>query len=509
MNISKISPKIFHFGNGVIRTFFFGLIIISFFAVLSSTNWLPDAKTTTGLTYIMFALLLILVLSWFSFPKFQIFLKTIFIKHKWITSIICLVLALIWQIQFVYFVHPAIGFDVSAVHNTIINPNLPELRGYFSVNYNNLSILLTLRQVANIFHSTSWLTMALCSTLVTDLSVLVIIATIAIINFQKVPNIIYILASLLSIFPICMVPYTDVWCLLPISLSIFGWSIATKKSYLVVIRFLGAILSGISLACGVWIKPSVAVWGIAAILTSLLYILKNNKVILTSIFCLTIAASFVLTYQPLKKAVQDQHYIIVNQKRQIPMIHFINVGLTHDGAYDPKAALKMGELPTKKQKVAYSKKMIIKRLKKRGPLGYLQFLVKKQGLNTADGTFGWLHEGHFIISKQPSEGWRGFLAEFIYPNGKYVIEFRFIAQILWTIIIFVLLFSFQKGGFIIQTLRMALVGGFIFLLLFEGGRSRYLVQFLPIILILTALSADTAKYNLDKILTAILPKRGF
>ncbi|MCT7719875.1 MAG: hypothetical protein N5847_01815, partial [Lactobacillus crispatus] len=70
-------------------------------------------------------------------------------------------------------------------------------------------------------------------------------------------------------------------------------------------------------------------------------------------------------------------------------------------------------------------------------------------------------------------------------------------------------FSFQKGGFIIQTLRMALVGGFIFLLLFEGGRSRYLVQFLPIILILTALSADTAKYNLDKILTAILPKRGF
>lgn len=160
-----------------------------------------------------------------------------------------------------------------------------------------------------------------------------------------------------------MVPYTDVWCLLPISLSIFGWSIATQKSYLVVIRFLGAILSGISLACGVWIKPSVAVWGIAAILTSLLYILKNNKVILTSIFCLTIAASFVLAYQPLKKAVQDQHYIIVNQKRQIPMIHFINVGLTHDGAYDPKAALKMDELPTKKQKVVYSKKMIIKRLK--------------------------------------------------------------------------------------------------------------------------------------------------
>ena len=146
--------------------------------------------------------------------------------------------------------------------------------------------------------------MALCSTLVTDLSVLVIIATIAIINFQKVPNVIYILSSLLSIFPICMVPYTDVWCLLPISLSIFGWSITTKKSYLVVIRFLGAILSGISLACGVWIKPSVAVWGIAAILTSLLYILKNNKVILTSIFCLTASRIIPFHYMTLFPAIQ-------------------------------------------------------------------------------------------------------------------------------------------------------------------------------------------------------------
>ena len=51
------------------------------------------------------------------------------------------------------------------------------------------------------------------------------------------------------------------------------------------------------------------------------------------------------------------------------MIHFINVGLTHDGAYDPKAALKMDELPTKKQKVVYSKKMIIKRLKKTRSIG--------------------------------------------------------------------------------------------------------------------------------------------
>lgn len=508
MNINNIFKKIFHFGNDVIRIFFFALITISFFGVLSSSNWLPDAKTTTGLTYLMFAVLLTFCLSWLSFPKFQDFLKIIFIEHKWLTSIICLIIALIWQFQFVYFVHPSFGFDVDAVHNALINPNLPELRGYFSVNYNNLSILLVLKQVANLFHSTSWLTMDLSSTLITDISALVLIATIAVINYKKLPNIIYILSNLLALFPICMVPYTDVWCLLPMSLSVCGWCISRKRAYPLFLRLFGILLAGCSLAFGVWIKPSVAVFGIAVILTSLLYILKNKKVILTSIFCLTFATSFILTYQPLQKMTQVQQFISVNPERKIPMIHFINVGLTHDGAYDPQAALKMDELPTKKEKVAYSKKMIIKRLKKRGPVGYLVFLVKKQELNTADGTFGWLHEGHFIISEQPKNGWQALLSEFVYPNGKYVIEFRFLAQILWTIIIFILLFSFQEGGLIIQTLRMALVGGFIFLLIFEGGRSRYLVQFLPIILVLTALSSHTAKNNLDKILTAILPKRG-
>lgn len=507
MNKTKVSKKIFHFGNVVIRLFFFSLMTISFFAVLSSANWLPDAHTTTWLTYLMFVVLLTLLLSWLAFPKFQSFLKNIFIKHKWGTSTFCLIIALIWQIQFVYFVHPSIGFDVSAVHNALINPNSPNLRGYFSVNYNNLPILLTLHEVANIVHSTSWFTMAIFSTIVTDLSAIIIILTIAIINFQKLPNIMYILACLLSLFPICMIPYTDVWCLLPISFSILGWSIAYKKSFPLIIRFLGIILTGVSLACGTWIKPSVAVWGIAVLLSSLLYLLKNKKIILTSLFSITIIISFALTYQPLKKIVNTQHYIIVNQKRQIPMIHFINVGLTHDGAYDPKAALAMDMLPTKKQKVTYSKKMIKKRLQQRGILGYLAFLVRKQGLNTADGTFGWLHEGHFIISRQSKVGWKGFLSEFIYPNGKYVIEFKFITQILWTIIISLLLFGFQKGGYTIQTLRLALVGGFMFLLLFEGGRSRYLVQFIPIILILATLSTDVALVNYKRILAAIIPRK--
>lgn len=45
---------------------------------------------------------------------------------------------------------------------------------------------------------------------------------------------------------------------------------------------------------------------------------------------------------------------------------------------------------------------------------------------------------------------------------------------------------------IIQVLRLATIGGFLFLLLFEGGRSRYLIQFLPLFLISASLLAKSS-----------------
>jgi hypothetical protein len=146
-------------------------------------------------------------------------------------------------------------------------------------------------------------------------------------------------------------------------------------------------------------------------------------------------------------------------------------------------------------------------MRQRGFWGYLAFLVKKQGLNTADGTFGWLHEGHFIVSKPPTKGWPGLLANFIYPKGKYVIEFRIVAQIFWTWALFILAFSWQKGGLVYQTLRLAIVGVFLFLLLFEGGRSRYLVQILPALLVLTALSTTVFASNFHRFKNALTPQK--
>ncbi|KRL52225.1 hypothetical protein [Lacticaseibacillus manihotivorans] len=46
-----------------------------------------------------------------------------------------------------------------------------------------------------------------------------------------------------------------------------------------------------------------------------------------------------------------------------------------------------------------------------------------------------------------------------------------------------------------------MVGGFMFLLLFEGGRSRYLIQYLPVLLIQASLSLKPAIFRIRRLFT--------
>lgn len=483
---------------------FHGLILLTLIFALASSNWLLNAGTTTWLTYVMLAAIIGIIAASAYFPRFKHWLWLLFVRHKWLTATACLIIALIWQLQFVLLIHPVIGFDAGAIHNALLNPQQAELRGYFSENYNNLPLLLVLHQVSLAVHSTSWAAMALATTIVNDLAAIIILATVAIINWRKVATAEYIIAIWLGLFPMIVVPYTDVWVLLPVSAALFGWAIANRSNWHWSLRLLGGALSGLALAAGTWIKPSAAVIGIAFILVWLVFLLKADKRTWFSLVAiLAMSAAFGLGYQQMQQVSSRQDYIQIDPSRRIPMIHFINVGMSHDGAYDPKAALKMAELPTKQARINYSKRQIRHRLEKRGPWGYLKFLVAKQGLNTASGTFGWLHEGHFIRSARPHHGWRGFLASLVYPRGTYLAEFQFMAQLAWTTLIIIIAFGWESGGLTAQTLRLGIIGGMLFLLIFEGGRSRYLIQYLPLFLTLATLTADNAYKRLKIIFRAV------
>lgn len=115
---------------------------------------------------------------------------------------------------------------------------------------------------------------------------------------------------------------------------------------------------------------------------------------------------------------------------------------------------------------------------------------------------GWLGEGTFIFTKTPASTWKWWAQTFTYPNGKNVSVFRFISQLIWIFLIGVLLFGWKYHDLISDGLRLSLIGGFLFLLIFEGGRSRYLIQFLPSIMILVLILWQSSREIITKILLA-------
>ena len=155
----------------------------------------------------------------------------------------------------------------------------------------------------------------------------------------------------------------------------------------------------------------------------------------------------------------------------------------------------MGKLYSKKAKEAYSLKRIKQILHQRG-LGYVGFLVTKQGRNTADATFSWGLEGHFFKRQADNERVKTGLASFVYPQGDNLDNFRFVAQLAWIVMLTLIAFGWRKQRLIVQALRLGMIGGFIFLLFFEGGRSRYLIQFLPVLFILATLCSQSAVQKL-------------
>ena len=74
--------------------------------------------------------------------------------------------------------HSAIGWDVAAIHDALTDTTNPEIVAYYSLNQNNLPILLWQHQLAEWFSTTSWLFFDSVTLFLVDLSVLFNILTI-------------------------------------------------------------------------------------------------------------------------------------------------------------------------------------------------------------------------------------------------------------------------------------------------------------------------------------------
>mgnify|MGYP005760017897 CR=1 FL=1 len=193
----------------------------------------------------------------------------------------------------------------------------------------------------------------------------------------------------------------------------------------------------------------------------------------------------------------------VDPAKALPSSHYMAMGMVQDGGYYYPDVVLNNSIKDPKKRSRANVKLIKQRLKRRGAAGYLAFLYRKNKLNTMDVTFGWgidagagylIPSGRFqtwLIKRIPQKIFMSFDQNLqrVVANrawNGWAIGF----QLAWIAVILGLLANSFSTGSHEFLLKLAITGGLLYLLLFEGGRSRYLVQFLPFFVLIAAVSVD-------------------
>ena len=361
--------------------------------------------------------------------------------------------------------------------------------------------------------------MQLINIAIVDMSILLLEKTIRTIS-ERASRYAYLFMVLLlgcSTWILC--PYTDTFSL-PLSIwmmflmiQVFGRSTGNhvarrpiKETVSFVARFL---LIGVSASFAYAMKPSSVIPLIAFVIVW--FVLCLGKRILTRFIpsLLAIIIGFGMVAMPLQAA---GHAVFnYDSSRSVPMTHYLMMGMKDHGRYNTADYQATTARPTIEEKEQYNLSVIDQRLENFGPVGYFSFLLKKSYYNSADGSFS---DNSYltVLNGQKGTGWvaigeknpihshnivpfvwvQDFLAdgEDAHQIYEIIMQAIYILLVLGMLLFSVRLYLMKAklSDIALEAwIALSLLGGYVFLLLFEGGRTRYLLQFLPLMLFISAL----------------------
>ncbi len=311
----------------------------------------------------------------------------------------------------------------------------------------------------------------------------------------------------LAFTPWLIVPYTDtITILFPIAFLFLFQCISdqnnniSKKKQTVLLLVLGFLIF-----MGFKLKPSSIIL-IIAIGIVVLCIKKDTKQqfatygknmiimlcgVLVALTLFTVDSNAVLG-EYLSKDVYDTY--------EMPASYFTMVGLQKQpvsenkalwGAFNSEDYFAVSNITGKSAKKDYISSVIKNRIEAFGFTGSIEFLMAKANFCFEDGTFFWGSEGNFITGAAPatSSSLGKWIQSFIYfSSPNYASGYSYLLQGIWMTILLLILMgivlapnSYKNLPFMIM--RITIFGLLLYLLFFEA-RSRYLINYLPIFILL-------------------------
>lgn len=426
--------------------------------------------------------------------------KFIFVKNKYITVSIAVILCVFWQIMMVEKLFTPIGFDVITIYDALKNKPSAFTLDYFKHYPNNLFLVFFQKSILGALNiSLSWKNLCFISLACVDVSLVFNGISVYLLNKDKLITAIYTQVFFASVFPMIIIPYSDTMVMPFVSLYILGY-VVFRKNKNIILQIVGVVMLSLGVVAAYLMKPSAVVPFIAIAIFVVLKVVSqwSIKICISKLhFLIIFLIIFISCLMGFKNFENNQKHIVFDKGYSEPPVHFIAMGLTGSGGFNGQDYIDTHDMSTTKN-TEYSKKLIISRLKKMGPLGYIKFLLMKNQNNTSDGTFGWNKEGNFIDAK-PST----LLQEIFYPSGRYLGNFYWIAQLFWLFFVLIIFLGYGYSDEFTQIFRLAIIGGLMFLLIFEGGRSRYLIQFLPVFILLFTVVFESAYNKIKNIFNSL------
>lgn len=437
------------------------------------------------------------------FPKLLLSI-TNFIKNRRKSIFIVLVIGtLCWQVLLVMGLSGNTGWDPSMLTAVAAHRSIAWYPDYFSNYPNNFFLLLLERIINNLLrlvginsYSLFIVILSLISYLLIDLSIFILFLSLKKLFNLRVAIISGVLTwGLIGISPIVVIPYSDIPGFLISSLFLFVYACKETRGKVIVL----GVLSGVAFL----VKPSLVIFDIALVIHKAFSVSKVNKAVKT---VLIFALAFLVVYIPFNLYESHNSIVKIDSSKVMPANHFIAMGMTGLGGFNGKDVLASRKIKSPQARKAYNNRLIKRRLKNFGVAGYTKFLVLKQVNNTSDAGFGWGMDAGpgYLMPFGEKTKLQNITRRLYLRKGTSSVDinwngYKIINQIIWTIVLIAMIYAILRFKDNYLILKLTILGGLSFLLLFEGGRSRYLIQFLPYIFALASLGINKWISNSNKI----------
>lgn len=449
-------------------------------------------------------IILALLLVFYFFPKPFKRLYGWLMDHKGLVMISLL----LFQVLLLFSSQLMIRRDAAVVFRGAFYLSEPQsISNYLTRNPNNMPLFLYERFFYGIFGDGALWIMQGLNIFYVHLTSLILYKGVKRHYNQRLADLLFSFFLLILAFsPFFMAMYTDI-LILPLVAGQLVLALSLLKPQSTWTRTGLLLALGLVSALAMLFRPTSLILLIA--FAGLLLLKKHWKESLISLAILT--ASFAGPYLAGRYLIQHQNQVELVKGDGLakgPLL-FINLGLTYSGTNqeDMKKGL-LAYIPEDKREdynngmfaTENVKKEIVRRLKAYNFKTFWQHMEYKQYWSVMDGTLDWMYfddvsrEKTAFVNpfydqlKNPLTVWvRQHLISYDHPAYK---SWASLKQMIWVLMALGLVLAslrFRPDDLESNFLILSVFGGLLFLAIFEGGKTRYLIQFLPQILLLSSL----------------------